>query len=168
MGIPKQKLTEDHKSSKKTHHKQPKPPAIANRRTGRKPRSTTDDEPTSPAKNTGAPDDESTSLETELELKPGEAGEWLRTAIEKQVRLECRKLARALIRKATAGDIRALGLAIEVTGARVKGPRDLPVKKPRRQILPWRAAELAAQPDWKGPTEAEEDKMFAKTLETAV
>jgi hypothetical protein len=118
--------------------------------------------------NTGAPNDESTSPETEPEPLPGEAGEWLRSAIEKQVRLECRKLARALTNKATAGDIRALVLTIDVTGAKPRRPRDLPVKKPRRQILPWRAATLEAEPDWKGPTEAEEDKMYAKTLETVV
>jgi hypothetical protein len=30
------------------------------------------------------------------------------------------------------------------------------------------AQRLAKEPDWRGLTEAEEDKLFAKTLETAV
>jgi hypothetical protein len=166
MGIAKQKLTKDHKSSKKSHHKQPRPPAIVNRRTGRKARNTTDNEPTSRAVNTGATDDESMSPGPESEPGPEETGERLRTAIDEEVSLECRRIARALVKNTIDGNMSVARLLVDLTGARTRKPRDLPVKKPRRGMT--LAQRLAMEPDWKGPTEAEEDKLFAKTLETAV
>ena len=167
MGIAKQKLTKDHKSSKKTHHKQPRPPAIVSR-TGRKPRNTTDNERTCRAVSTGAPDDESMSPTPEPEPGPPETGERLRTAIVEEVSLDYRRIARAMVKNTIDGNMSVARLLVDLTGARARKPRDLPVKKPRRKILPWRAATLGAEPDWKGLTEAEEDKLFAKTLETAV
>jgi hypothetical protein len=168
MGIAKQKLTKDQKSSKKSHHKQPRPPAIVNRRTGRKPRDITDNERTSPAVNTGATGDESMSPTPEPEPGPPETGERLRTAIVEEVSLDYRRIARAMVKNTIDGNMSVARLLVDLTGARARKPRDLPVKKPRRKILPWRAVTLGAEPDWKGPTEAEEDKLFAKTLETAV
>jgi hypothetical protein len=166
MGVPKQKLKKDQKSSRKSHHKQPKPPAIVNRRTGRNPRDTTDNELTSRAVNTGAPNDESISQGSEPEPGPEETGERLRTAIDEEVSLECRRIARALVKNTIDGNMSVARLLIDLTGARARKPRELPVKKPRRGMT-W-AQRLAMEPDWKGPTEAEEDKLFARTLETAV
>jgi hypothetical protein len=73
-----------------------------------------------------------------------------------------------MVKNTIDGNMSVARLLVDLTGARARKPRDLPVKKPRRKILPWRAVTLGAEPDWKGPTEAEEDKLFAKTLETAV
>jgi hypothetical protein len=166
MGVPKQKLTKDHKSSRKTHHKQPNPPAIVNRRTGRNPRDTTDNERTSLAENKWAPDDESMSPGSEPKAQPGESGDRLRSEVDILVSQECRKIARAMVKNTIDGNMSVARLLVDLTGARARKPRDLPVKKPRRGMT--LAQRLAKEPDWKGLTEAEEDKLFDKTLETTV
>src|ERR1700679_1258008 len=105
MGIAKQKLTKDQKSSKKSHHKQPRPPAIVNRRTGRKPRDITDNERTCPTESAWAPDDESMSPESAPKAQPGESGDRLRSEVEILVSLECRKIARAMVRNTINGNM---------------------------------------------------------------
>ncbi|MGA3048869.1 MAG: hypothetical protein ABSD67_19710 [Terracidiphilus sp.] len=150
-----------------------------NRRTGRKSgspatgprrggdgnrRATTNNQPTSPAQNAGVPNDEFMSQGPEPEFRPGQVGEQLRHAIDKQAIRDCDKIAKALSDKANAGDVRALGLLFNLTGANNLGNQK--AKRRHPPILPWRAATLEAEPDWKGPTEAEEDKMYAETLGT--
>ncbi|MGA9669221.1 MAG: hypothetical protein WBQ94_08435 [Terracidiphilus sp.] len=145
--------------------KKPKTPATAKRRAGRKPRGTTDNELLSPAGFPQVLSDEFLSPENEPDLQPGEAGDRLRNAVDKQAALNSRRIARALVNKAINGDMNGTRMVVEITGA--KDARNRTAKHPHPPILPWRAATLEAEPDWKGPSEAEEDKMYAETLTTA-
>ena len=89
------------------------------------------------------------------EPEPGGGAERLRCAIDKLVSHESGRIAKALVDKTIAGNMTGARLVVELSGA--KNSRNKPVKKRHEPILPWSAAELAAEPQWTGPPEDDEE-----------
>jgi hypothetical protein len=88
-------------------------------------------------------------------LKHGEAASRLLGEINDQVALDCTEIVRAVVEKAIRGDMNGFRLLADLTGAKAQSTQ--PPKKAHRQILPWRADDLAADPEWQAPRDPEVD-----------
>ena len=141
----------------KSQQKQTKQPKTG-RKTGRKPRGITSNKPASqasPARKSGVlnpPRRGSMSRRRKAKPKPGEGAERLCAAVDKLVSEECGRIARALVDKTISGNMAGARLVAELSGA--KNPRNKPVKK---WLGPSRADQWAAEPQWKGPSEDDEE-----------
>jgi hypothetical protein len=163
MGKSQQKLTKKPKTSRKTGRKlcgttrnkqkspaSPVTPAAPANQSG-----VPSDGSMSLGWKSGAPGDRSKSRKHKVEPEPGEGAERLRGAVDILVSRQCGRIAKALVDKTIAGNMTGARLVAELSGA--KDLRNKPVKKRHEPILPWSAAELAAEPQWKGPPEDDEE-----------
>lgn len=84
----------------------------------------------------------------------------LRDAINQLVGRQSSRIAKALVDKTIDGNMEGARIVIELSGARV--PRSVPVKKPRG--VSW-AKRWAAEPQWKGTSNPDEDNSLVGTSE---
>jgi hypothetical protein len=87
------------------------------------------------------------------ETAPLDGAEQLRQAVDRRLSRNSERLADLLEAKALDGDLATTKAMVVLAD----GKKPEPVKEPHRPILPWSAAELAAEPPWTGPPYGEEE-----------
>ena len=81
-----------------------------------------------------------------------DGAERLRQAADRRVGRNANKLADLLMEKALAGSLANTKVLVSLAERKKPAPKP---ERPRRPILPWTAAELAAQPQWEGPPDTD-------------